>query len=97
MNALLSFMSAFLGEPVKPTALDSDVAEFLGRIPAGDGRIGCLFLWHAFEQQHPEPVSPEEFEDAASRVAKTTDVYGRRYIDGVDSVAAKALFLECFA
>lgn len=86
----------FMADPVQPTSLDADVAAFLARIPAGNDRVGCFHLWFAFEQTHPEPVSPEEFDDAARKTGRTVEVYGRLYLNGVDAQAARRVFMESF-
>lgn len=90
MNSLLSFMAP------EATALDTAVAEFVSRLPKGDGHVGCNYLCYAFERTHWW-VSLEDFEAAASRVTQTSAIYGRQFIEGVDPEGVRAMYLECFA
>jgi hypothetical protein len=90
MNSLLSFMES------ETTPLDAEVKDFLAKLPAGDDRVGCNYLWFAFEHNHPLAISLEEFEAAAARVWKTSTVYGVRFIEGVDAKEVRRFYLSVF-
>ena len=87
---------AFMDEPIV-TGLDAAVGEFLSMFSAGADRVGCNFLWYAFEHSYPAPVSLVEFEDAVSRTRQTSRVYGKLFIDGLDSSKARQMYLGVFA
>lgn len=90
--SLLCFMEE---EPIA-TKLDIEVRNFLGRLPAGGNRVGCNYIWFAFEHHRTEPCSLEEFEAAVARVVPTSKVYGRLFVEGVDAAAVKRVYLEVF-
>jgi hypothetical protein len=82
-------------EPIA-TPLDEEVKEFLAKLPAGDDRVGCNYLWFAFEHDHPIAITLAEFEAASARVWKTSMVYGVRFIEGVDAKEVRRFYLEVF-
>lgn len=90
---LLSFMDEIETEEARAPRLDDIVAEFLGQLPAGDGTASCRFLWYAFALRHPE-VSEMSFEESCRRLGKTTDLYGRGIVTGVDEKATRQWFIE---
>jgi hypothetical protein len=90
MNSLLSFMES------EATPLDTEIADFVSRLPAGTDRVGCNYLRFAFERSQPESVSLEDFEAAVSRVAPTSNVYGRLFIEGVDAKEVRRFYLSVF-
>jgi hypothetical protein len=90
MNAMLPFMAS------DATPLDTAVADFVSRLPKGEGHVGCNYLWFAFEHDHPVIVSLEDFEASAARVTETSTVYGRRFIEGVDPMGVKSFYLGVF-
>jgi hypothetical protein len=90
--SLLCFMDE---EPIA-TTLDTEVRDFLAKLPAGGNRVGCNYIWFAFEHQRTEPCSLEEFESAVARVAPTSTVYGRLFVEGVDAAEVKRIYLEVF-
>lgn len=90
MNSLLSFMES------EATPLDTAVAGFVSHLPAGTDRVGCNYLQFAFERSQPEPISLEEFEAAVARVAPTSKVYGRLFVEGVDAAGVLSFYRECF-
>lgn len=90
--SLLCFMEE---EPIA-TTLDTEVRDFLAKLPAGGNRVGCNYIWFAFEHHRDEPCSLEEFEAAVARVAPTSKVYGRLFVEGVDAAEVKRFYLEVF-
>jgi hypothetical protein len=90
--SLLCFMEE---EPIA-TPLDEEVRDFLAKLPAGDDRVGCNYLWFAFEHDHPIAITLAEFEAAAARVWKTSMVYGVRFIEGVDAKEVRRFYLSVF-
>jgi hypothetical protein len=90
--SLLCFMEE---EPIS-TPLDEEVKDFLAKLPAGDDRVGCNYIQFAFEHRRTEPCSLEEFEAAVARVAPTSTVYGRLFVEGVDAAGVMSFYRECF-
>lgn len=90
--SLLCFMAE---EPIA-TTLDTEARDFLAKLPAGADRVGCNYLQFAFERSQPEPISLEEFEAAVARVAPTSKVYGRLFVEGVDAAGVMSFYRECF-
>jgi len=90
--SLLCFMEE---EPIA-TPLDEEVRDFLAKIPAGDDRVGCNYIQFAFEHHRTEPCSLEEFEAAVARVAPTSKVYGRLFVEGVDAAEVRRVYLSVF-
>ena len=90
----MSFL-CFMDEPIA-TPLDEEVREFLAKLPAGEDRVGCNYLWFAFEHDHPIAITLGEFEAAAARVWKTSMVYGVRFIEDVDAKEVRRFYLEVF-
>ena len=86
----------FMEEESIATPLDAEVKDFLAKLPAGDDRVGCNYLWFAFEHNHPLAISLEEFEAAVARVAPTSKVYGRLFVDGVDAKEVTRFYLSVF-
>jgi hypothetical protein len=82
-------------EPIA-TTLDTEVRDFLSKLPAGGTRVGCNYIWFAFEHRRVEPCSLEEFEAAVARVAQTSTVYGRLFVEGVDAAEVRRVYLEVF-
>ena len=85
----------FMDEPIA-TPLDAEVKDFLAKLTAGEDRVGCNYIWFAFEHNHPLAISLEEFEAAAARVWKTSMVYGVRFIEGVDAKEVRRFYLSVF-
>lgn len=86
----------FMEEESIATPLDAEVKDFLAKLPTGDDRVGCNYLWFAFEHDHPIAISLEEFEAAANRVWKTSLVYGIRFVEGVDAKEVTRFYLSVF-
>lgn len=91
--SLLCFMRE---EPIA-TTLDTEVKDFLAKLPAGGDRVGCNYLWFAFVHPRVEPCSIEEFEAAAARVAPTSKVYGRLFVEGVNAAEVRRFYLSVFS
>ena len=85
----------FMDEPIA-TPLDAEVKDFLAKLTAGEDRVGCNYIWFAFEHNHPHAISLEEFEAAAARVWKTSMVYGVRFVEGVDAKEVRQFYLSVF-
>jgi len=85
----------FMDEPIA-TPLDAEVKDFLAKLPAGDDRVGCNYIWFAFEHHRTDPCSLEEFEAAVARVAPTSKVYGRLFVEGVDAAEVRRFYLSVF-
>jgi hypothetical protein len=85
----------FMDEPIA-TPLDEEVRDFLAKLPAGEDRVGCNYIWFAFEHHRTEPCSLEDFEAAAARVAQTSTVYGRLFVEGIDAAEVRRVYLEVF-
>ena len=90
--SLLCFMEE---EPIA-TTLDTEVRDFLAKLPAGDDRVGCNYIWFAFEHHRTEPCSLGEFEAAVARLAPTSRVYGRLFVEGVDAAEVRRFYLSVF-
>lgn len=86
----------FMDEEPIATTLDTEVRDFLAKLPAGGNRVGCNYIWFAFEHHRTDPCSMEEFEAAVARVAPTSRVYGRLFVEGVDAVGVMSFYRECF-
>lgn len=94
---LLSFMDEAEVDEATTPRLDEAVAAFLDRLTPGDGSVGCLFLWYAFEHDHEGVVSEGDFEAACRRLGRTKTIYGRGYVTGVDEKATRQWFVAKFA
>ena len=90
--SLLCFMEE---EPIA-TTLDNEVRDFLSKLPAGGNRVGCNYIWFAFEHHRTAPCSLEEFEAAVARVAPTSKVYGCLFVEGVDAAEVRRFYLSVF-
>lgn len=90
--SLLCFMAE---EPIA-TTLDTEVMDFLAKLPAGGNRVGCNYIWFAFEHQRTESCSLEEFEAAVARAASTSKVYDRLFVEGVDAAEVRRFYLSVF-
>ena len=86
----------FMEEESIATPLDAEVKDFLAKLSAGDDRVGCNYLWFAFEHNYPIAISLEEFEAAVARVAPTSKVYGCLFVEGVDAKEVRRFYLSVF-
>lgn len=75
---------------------DESVAEFVESLPPGEGTIGCLVVWYAYEQRTDSPMPFLEFEAECEALGRTIDIYGRRHITGVDQRGTMEWFREQF-
>jgi hypothetical protein len=72
------------------------IRAFIAKLPPGDGRVGCNYLLFAFNRGVEKDMELPEFEREVAKVTKTSTVYGRRFIDGVDVKGVRAVYLESF-
>lgn len=86
---------AFMAEETANAPVGS-VEEFLDTLPRGEGIASCLFAWIAFEHQQAGRVSEEEFADECRRLGKTTTIYGKEYLVGIDEPALRRWFVSLF-
>lgn len=72
------------------------VRAFIAKLPPGDGRVGCNYLLFAFNRGVEKDMDLAEFEREVAKIAKTSTVYGRRFIDNVDPKGVRAVYLDSF-
>lgn len=82
---------------MEETAAEKTAVEaFLDCVPRGEGMTSCRLLWIAYEHLNEGVMAEDEFESQCQRLGRTTPVYGRQWVTGVDEVALRKWFVTLF-